>query len=116
MNLPTISKMTNFAETLKQLMKERGISARVLSQATGIPQSTLSEWSGGREPKLGEQVIKLARFFGVSLEFLVTGEHIESDMVKDLIQNIKDDYTTIHQGVYRVRVEKLMDQKKKQKD
>ena len=109
----TIHDMTKFSDNLKRLMKERGVSARVLSQATGIPQSTLSEWSAGREPKLGDQVVKLARFFGVSLEYLVTGEIAEATIVKDLVDSLTDEFTTIHQGTYRLKIEKLQNSPKK---
>jgi transcriptional regulator with XRE-family HTH domain len=104
--------MPSFSENLKRLMKERGVTARVLSKATAIPASTISEWSGGREPKLSEPVVKLARFFGVTLEFLVMGKEQEEVLVEQLINNLDDGFTTIHQGVYRVRLEKLKDQKK----
>jgi transcriptional regulator with XRE-family HTH domain len=109
---PTLQAMPSFADNLKRLMKERGVSARVLSQATGIPASTISEWSGGREPKLSEPAVRLSRFFGVTLEYLVTGQDSAETVINDVIHQLEDGFTTIHQGVYRVRVEKLKDQKK----
>jgi len=103
--------MASFSENLKHLMKERGVSARVLSEATGIPASTISEWTAGREPKLGKHLIKLARFFGVSLEFLATGEEPEQEIVGSLIEDMNDGFFTIHKGVYRVHVEKFRGKK-----
>jgi len=97
-----------FAETLKRLMKERNVSAKVLSQATGIPQSSLSEYlSGTRSATLGIPILKLARFFGVSLEYLVTGEHPEHKIVEGVLQDLDSGFTRIHSGVYRINVEKL---------
>ena len=97
----------SFAENLKRLMKERGITSRTVSQATGIPTSTLSEWTAGREPKLGPPVVKLARFFGVSLECLVTGEEETGDVVAAVLDNLNDEFATIHEGVYRLKIEKM---------
>lgn len=106
----------SFADNFKLLMKERGVTLRVISKVTGVPTSTLSEWTAGRDPKLGEPIMKVARFFGVSLEFLVTGHDPNEEAVKGIISNIEENFTTIHQGVYRVRVEKLQNTKKTQKE
>lgn len=105
--------MASFSETLKRLMKDRGVSMRVLAQATDIPSSTLSEWTAGREPKLGEPVVRLARFFGVSLEYLVTGKEPEQEIVGNILDGMDDGFFTIHQGVYRVHVEKFRGKKTK---
>jgi len=101
-----MEEMPSFADNLKRLMKDRGVSTRVITQATGIPSSTISEWTAGREPKLGEPVLRLARFFGVSLEYLVTGREPEQEVIKDLIESAEEGFMTLHQGVYRVKVEK----------
>lgn len=98
--------MTTFSENLKRLMKERRVSAKVVSEATGIPPSTISEWTAGREPKLGDALIRLARFFGVSLEYLATGEEKEPQP-EDFLNALDDSFITIHQGVYRMKLEKL---------
>lgn len=76
-----------FAGTLKKVMKERGLTVKAISVATGIPQSTISEWTGGREPKLGDAVVRLARFLGLSVEYLATGEESEKKMVADILKN-----------------------------
>ena len=102
----------NFGAILKQLMTERGISARELSRETGIPVSTLSEWSGGREPKLGEPIIRLARYFGVSLEFLATGHEVDTDLLKEVASKLKEEFVLLHQGTYRVRIEKSQKKRK----
>ncbi len=111
-----MKSMSSFAENLKRLMKDRGITARTLSQATGIPTSTISEWSAGREPKLSKSTVKLARYFDVSIEFLITGEEPEQTVVSNLIENFASEFTTIHQGLYRVKVEKLKENKNKKEE
>ncbi len=100
--------MSKFAVNLKYLMSSRGVTAKVISQATGIPQSTLSEWSGGRLPKVSEELVKLAKFFGVTIEYLIVGEKIVNEnILVDLVNQIEDGFTTVHQGVYRLKIEKL---------
>lgn len=97
-------------------MIDRGVSAKVVSKATGIPTSTLSEWTGGRQPKLSDDVLKLARFFGVSIEYLITGKEPVNDVMSEVLESLDDGFMTIHQGVYRFKIEKLnTDQKKRRK-
>ncbi len=95
-----------FAKTLKKLMQDRGVSAAVVCQATGIPKSSLSEWLSGRQPKMDESIVKLAKFFGVSVEFLILGQHPEETIVRGLLEDLEDGFVSIHRGVYRINVEK----------
>jgi transcriptional regulator with XRE-family HTH domain len=100
-------EMSDFADTLKQLMQKRRLSAKAVSEATGVPTSTLSEWiSGKREPQLSDAIVKLARVLGVSVEYLITGVEPEEQIVKDLIDTVGDDFMQIHRGIYRISVEK----------
>ena len=108
-----MSMSSSFSENLKSLMRKRGVTARVVSQATGIPESTLSEWSGGRAPKLGDDVMKLARFFGCSIDFFLTGKESEAQVLEDVINGLDEGFATIHSGVYRVKIEKHTGSSKK---
>lgn len=110
-------EVESFAQTLRKLMKDRGVSAKLVSQATGIPTSTLSEWTAGRIPKFGKDIVKLSRFFGVSLEYLVTGQVPETKLLENLMdEGDGDGFMTLHRGVYRVRVEKFLGSSKKRQN
>lgn len=97
-------------------MRLRGLTLKVVSQATGIPSSTLSEWTANRAPVLGPDVLKLARFFGVSIEYLVTGQEPEPDLVDEIFGDEGDGFVTLHKGVYRVKVEKYSPPLRKKKE
>ena len=56
-------KLMKFKESLKNLIDSRGLKLTDISAATGIPKSTLSEWTAGREPKVSEPILKLAEYF-----------------------------------------------------
>jgi transcriptional regulator with XRE-family HTH domain len=102
-----------FRHILKRLMKERGISTKVLSAATAVPASTISEWlNSDREPKLNGNILKVARFFGVALEYLITGEEPEVNMIKDLVENLEESFLQVHQGTYRITIERQSSDKK----
>lgn len=98
--------MQKFSTVLKELMRQRGVSAKALSVATGIPVSTISEWTTGREPRFNTNLSQVARFFGVPLEYLLTGENPEEAILRDLKRAIDPDFLEVHRGVYRITIEK----------
>lgn len=98
--------MSNFGTNLSKLMKDRGVSPKALSIATGVPTSTISEWSAGRDPRVGRNVIRVAQFFNVSLEFLITGEHAEQEALEEILKGGGETFVTLHRGVYRFTIEK----------
>ena len=62
-------------EVYERLLQEKGVNSATVSRATGISQTVFSEWKKGKAiPKL-DKMQKIADFFGVSLEFLTTGEN-----------------------------------------
>ena len=61
-------------EVFEELMKARGMRAVDVSNATGIGQNTLSDWKNGKSIPKADKLQKLANFFGVSMDYLMTGE------------------------------------------
>ncbi len=58
-------------EKLLRLLEVNQISVYRLSEATGIAQSTFSDWKSGRStPKL-DKIKKIADYFGVSIEYFL---------------------------------------------
>lgn len=61
-----------FKERLEDLRNRRKLTLKELSEKTGIDYSTLSRIENGNVKKVGDDVLlKLARFFGVSTDFLL---------------------------------------------
>lgn len=86
----------------EKLCKERGVNASKVSSATGIATSTFSAWKKGDYTPKTQKLKKIADYFGVSLQYLMTGyaeERYEADMneVADMldqvgfIQNLSED-------------------------
>lgn len=103
--------MNTFAKNLKILMEERGVSAAVLAKAVAVPKSTMSEWLAGRKPMLDDSIVRLARFFGVSVERLITGAEPEQELIKEFLEQADSDFITIHKGIYRFQLEKFIGKK-----
>ena len=62
----------NFTEKLDYLMREKGINKSILSKESGIPYTTIDGFykKGSDNTKLST-LIKLCKYFGVSLDDLV---------------------------------------------
>lgn len=65
---------TPFSKVLIALMDEKGLTIRKTAQIAGVPSSTLDSWRSGALPEDYSAVARLARHFGVSMEFILTGE------------------------------------------
>ena len=61
-------------EIFERLLQKYGVSAYKVAKETGVTQSTLSDWKRGRSTPKTENMKKLADYFGVSIDFLMTGE------------------------------------------
>ena len=55
------------------VMKENGITQKELSEATGIGQSTISDWKRKGTNPSSEKIIPIAEALGVSVEFILGG-------------------------------------------
>lgn len=64
-------------EIFAKLMKAKGCTAYQVSKATGIAQSTLSDWKSGKSIPKADKIQKIADFFDVSAEYLMTGKEKE---------------------------------------
>jgi len=63
-----------FKDNFVRLLQLRGISALKLAQDTGIPKSIVYEWRSGQRMPGAENLAKLSRYFGVSLDELIGEE------------------------------------------
>lgn len=57
-----------------KLRDKKGIKDADVSRSTGITKSTFSDWKNGRSVPKQEKLQKIADYFGVSLDYLTTGE------------------------------------------
>ena len=72
-----------FAERLRKLRNEKGLSTRALGEIIGVSNATISRYeTGKRDPDL-LVVNKIANYFNVTIEYLC-GEDINGDL-DDLI-------------------------------
>lgn len=58
----------------EELLQKHGVSTYRVSKETGIAQSVFSSWKNGISTPKQDKMQKLADYFNVSLEYLMTGE------------------------------------------
>jgi len=63
--------MEIFAERLKELRVEKGLSIQRLSQETKIGVASICRWENCQADVKGSQLIALAKYFGVSIDYLM---------------------------------------------
>ena len=66
-------------EIFERLLQNHGVSAYKVAKETGVTQSTLSDWKRGRSTPKTENMKKLADYFGVSIDFLMTGKEKDAE-------------------------------------
>ena len=99
----------DIGKRIKALMRERRVSAKEISLETGIPQSTIAQWCNyDQEPK-ADALVKLAKYFSVSIEYLITGEHPEASAAKEIFEGLEKHFVSVHTGVYRINIERQIE-------
>ncbi|MBO5022390.1 MAG: helix-turn-helix transcriptional regulator [Clostridia bacterium] len=63
--------MNKFAERLKELRIEKGLSQAQLAKATGISVRAIGMWEGKQRTPNIEAIILLAKFFEVTSDYLI---------------------------------------------
>lgn len=83
-------------EVFEQLLQKYHVTTYQVAKATGIAQSTFSSWKSRKNLLSGEKAKKIADYFGVTVDYLMTGkekskekdqwltERDERDIAKDL--------------------------------
>lgn len=64
-------------EVFEQLLQKFGVTTADVCKATGIGQSTMSNWKSRRNLISGKNAQLIADYFNVSVDYLMTGEEKE---------------------------------------
>ena len=63
--------MEKFSERLKELRIEKGLTQEQLAKETGLSRSAIGFWENGARIPLATVVIALAKYFGVTSDYLL---------------------------------------------
>ena len=63
--------MDKFAERLKELRQEKGLSIQELAKEVQISSSSLCRWENCQADASGTHLVILAKYFGVTIDYLM---------------------------------------------
>lgn len=66
-------------EIFSKLLQLKGVTPYKVSKETGVSQSTLSDWKRGLSTPKQDKLQKIADYFNVSLEYLMTGKEKDNE-------------------------------------
>lgn len=72
-------------EKLRELRKEKGISLKELGAEMGVAESTMSLYENGKRQPDYETLLKLAEYFGVSVDYLLRGNDNFDRLPEELV-------------------------------
>lgn len=76
--------MSTFKDRIKELRQKNNYTLKELGEKIGYSESTISMYeSGKRQPKKAEDYIKIAKFFGVSMDYLMGKTDIRNAYVEE---------------------------------
>jgi len=70
-------------EIFAKLLSDNNVTAYQVGKATGISTSTLSEWKNGKYTPKTDKLQKIADYFNVPVEYLLTGEKKSPDNMSE---------------------------------
>lgn len=62
-------------EIFEELLKRYDVTAYRVGKETGIPASTFSDWKKGKSKPKNDKLQKIADYFGVTVDYLMTGKN-----------------------------------------
>ena len=75
-------------EIFEHLLQEHGITAYRVAKEAGVTQTALSNWKSGRSTPTTKTLQKIADYFGVTIDYLMTGK--EKEEKKETTLTAKD--------------------------
>lgn len=78
-------------EVFLTLLEREGLTVADVSKATGIGQSTLSNWKARRNLLSAKNAQIIADFFGVSVDYLMTGRETPKESTSGKVYYFNDE-------------------------
>lgn len=71
-------------EVFEQLLQIHGVSSYKVSKDTGVTQTSLSNWKAGRSTPTTKTLQRIADYFGVTVDYLMTGKEEPKEKAPEL--------------------------------
>lgn len=88
--------MSDVAKRIFDLLDSRNIEQQELAEYLGLKKQSISEWRAGRTHSYKKYINKIAEFFGVSTDYLLSTENMspsntDEDIWRDLLKTFSMD-------------------------
>lgn len=103
--------LSNFSESLSELMDEKKLTADALGKAVGVSDSMICYWKEGKYKLHLANALKLADYFGCSVEYLMGRKNMKLDYVPRVCPPFHDRLMQVmkNEGKSRYRIVKDTD-------
>lgn len=82
-------------EVFEQLLQKYGVTPYRVAKEAGVTQTALSNWKSGRSTPTTKTLQKIADYFGVTIDYLMTGDISEESHEKKLTPKDEKDIEKI---------------------
>ena len=72
-------------EVFEQLLQKNGVTPYKVAKEAGVTQTALSNWKSGRSTPTTKTLQKIADYFGVTIDYLMTGKDVDSPKQEGLM-------------------------------
>ena len=79
-----------FGDILKNLRFKNKVSQKKLGEYLGVTKATISNWENHKGQAVGDQLIMIAKYFGVTVDYLLGFKDEEIDKVNALKKALND--------------------------
>lgn len=63
--------MSDAIDVITRLQTEKGVTNKEIEKACGLSNSVISQWKAGRSKPSVDAILRLARYFGVTTDYLL---------------------------------------------
>ena len=78
-------------EVFEQLLQKRGVTSYKVAKEAGVTQTALSNWKAGRSTPTTKTLQKIADYFGVTVDYLISGKNDSSEDVRGTELSARDE-------------------------
>lgn len=75
-----------FAKRLRDLRESKNLQQKDLAKELNVLEATVSMWETGKRVPYSEMLIKIARFFNVSIDYLLGFDDLNKSTSDDLLK------------------------------
>ena len=78
-------------EVFEQLLQKRGVTSYKVAKEAGVTQTALSNWKAGRSTPTTKTLQKIADYFGVTVDYLISGKNDSSEDARETGLSARDE-------------------------